>query len=145
MIARKGRVGDGASSVKRSIKRLNAGGCTRLVKTAQIGRFFFRARVVLLVCLSKSAQHEIVFINRLGGHMLRIRSETGDIEATPEDEARVKALSNVALCRALNTTSSEDLFLVAEGLSRLDDGQLSYSERFGWMARQTEPRGARND
>ncbi|MCX9158138.1 hypothetical protein OPU71_18605 [Niveibacterium sp. 24ML] len=77
--------------------------------------------------------------------MLRIRSETGDIEASPEDEARVKALSNVALCRALNTTSGEDLFLVAEGLSRLDDGQVSYSERFGWMARQPEPRGVRND
>lgn len=77
--------------------------------------------------------------------MLRIRSETGDIEATPEDEARVRALSNVALCRALNATNGDDLYLVAEGLCRLDEGQLSYSERFGWLVLKPEPRGVRND
>lgn len=77
--------------------------------------------------------------------MLRIRSATGDIEATPEEEARVRALSDVALCRLLNATSGEDLYLVAEGLSRLDDGQVSYSERFGWLPLKPEQRGIRND
>lgn len=77
--------------------------------------------------------------------MLKVRSATGDIEATPEEEARVRALSNVALCRALNATRGDDLYLVAEGLCRIDDGQLSYSERFGWLAVKPEQRGIRND
>ena len=49
--------------------------------------------------------------------MLRLRSPTGSIEALPEQEARLRALSNGQLLRELCRPDS-DPFAVAEALDR---------------------------
>jgi len=61
--------------------------------------------------------------------MLRLVTPTGSIEAMPEDEKRVRALSDLALCSRLNSESASDLFAVAEGLQR---PTIRFSPTFGW-------------
>jgi hypothetical protein len=53
-----------------------------------------------------------------GGAMLRFRTLTGSIEALPQQEARVRGLSDTALLRELNTSSEPDPFAVAEAIDR---------------------------
>jgi hypothetical protein len=61
--------------------------------------------------------------------MLRLVTPTGSIEAMPEDEKRVRGLSDLALCTTLNQAPASDLFAVAEGLQR---PTIRFSPAFGW-------------
>jgi hypothetical protein len=68
--------------------------------------------------------------------MLRYVTETGSIEATAQDERRVRALSDENLCGALRRTAAVDPFLVAEARSR---PSLLFHRRYGWIPRSWLP------
>ena len=50
--------------------------------------------------------------------MLRFRTPTGSIEALPQQEARVRGLSDMALLRELDASAEPDPFAVAEAIDR---------------------------
>lgn len=65
--------------------------------------------------------------------MLRFVTSNGSIEATAEDEKRVRGMTNAALFHALNTTGTPDLFAFAELKERND---IHYVEGHGWIVVQ---------
>ncbi len=50
--------------------------------------------------------------------MLRFRTPTGSIEALPQQEARVRGLSDTDLLRELDGSAEPDPFAVAEAIDR---------------------------
>lgn len=65
--------------------------------------------------------------------MLRYVTSNGSIEATADDEKRVRGMTNAALCHALNTAEVPDLFIFAELKERSD---VQYIEDYGWTVVQ---------
>ena len=61
--------------------------------------------------------------------MLRFRGTTGSMEAMPEQEARVRALTDAALVRELTREPEPDLFALAEAIERQI---LAFAPRQGW-------------
>ena len=61
--------------------------------------------------------------------MLRFRGTTGSIEATAEQEARVRALTDAALVRELTSQPEPDPFALAEAIER---HILAFVPRQGW-------------
>ena len=50
--------------------------------------------------------------------MLRFRTPTSSIEALPQQEARVRGLSDTALLRELDASAEPDPFALAEAIAR---------------------------
>ena len=61
--------------------------------------------------------------------MLRFRGTTGSIEAMPQQEARVHALTDAALVRELTHGPEPDLFALAEAIERQI---FAFAPRQGW-------------
>lgn len=61
--------------------------------------------------------------------MLRFRGSTGCIEALPQQEARVRALTDVALVQELASQPRPDPFALAEAIERQ---LLAFAPRQGW-------------
>ena len=61
--------------------------------------------------------------------MLRFRGSTGSIEAMPQQEARVRALTDAALVQELTRETEPDLFSLAEAIER---HLLAFAPRQGW-------------
>lgn len=61
--------------------------------------------------------------------MLRFHASTGSIEATADQERRVRGLSDAALCHELNTSPNPDLFALAVLKER---STIHFVRGFGW-------------
>lgn len=68
--------------------------------------------------------------------MLRYVTDTGSLEATAQDERRVRAMSNDDLCGALRRAAVADPFLVAEARTRTS---LLFHSHYGWIPRAWVP------
>ena len=62
--------------------------------------------------------------------MLHVHTDSGTLEATADDERRVRGMTDAALCHQLNTASRLDLFVFAE-LQERDTAR--YVDGFGWV------------